>query len=173
MATTTETIRCIPEYSKGISCVTVATSWRPSAWKVIAPLTNSDMYIIGLNYQVTQVPSADTTYESVVEVGIGATGNEVVVIQSPYSFRADTAVGHYMDRQKVFFPDPYYVPRGTTVSVRIAVSNAAAVTIQGIKLMVYDSVRPVQPNEIGQLVNSNNINVGNNMSVTERGGCFR
>lgn len=154
MTTTTLKLRSVAEHANGVSLVQVAplATWKYSQWKVIAPRTNSLMYIQAISFQVTRVTTADTTYEVLLEIGFGKVGNPTLKAQVPYSFRSDTAVGIYLGKT-VFFPEPFEVPAGVDVCVRYANSTASADTINGIKLIVQNDTRPVMPNET---VNFNN-----------------
>lgn len=167
MSTTTQTIRSIAENVTGISLTVPNIAWRFSQWKVIAPMTNSEMLIQAIAFQVTRVTTADTTYEVLIEIGFGKVDNPTTVVQIPYSLRSDTAVGIYLDA-KVFLPEPVVVPILETVCVRIANSTASADTINGIKLRVQDNRRPVQPNEQLILNNYKFVSSSSGISVTDK-----
>jgi len=125
----------VPAAAAGISVTTNATAWVLGEATLSTGLT-SDIYVIGLAFQVTNTPALDTTHETLFQIRTGGVGSEVVQIQIPYSHRPDTLVGYYSDSTlKVFLPEDFLIPANTRISVTAACSLASAITYAGIKLM--------------------------------------
>lgn len=125
------------------------------------------MYITGIQFQPTDVAGADITYELLFEIGFGKSGNEVVRIQIPYSYRSDTAVGYYLGYRTVFLAEPVYVPISTIVSIR-SNSSSPTRTINGVKLLVMDDTLPIQPTEATLSNNYRHVSAPSGISVTEK-----
>jgi hypothetical protein len=87
-------------------------------WVIIDRSVGDDIYIYGLNLQPTNIPTADSVSEFVLEVGRG--NPEQTFIQFPYSIKADTNVGIYLNGVDMWLPEPVFVRAGTILSMRIA-----------------------------------------------------
>lgn len=139
MATTIKRYLSYPAAAAGISRASSgSTAWSFSAYTELVPANaiTSDFYIAGLTWAWhTPIAAADTTYEWIIELAIGGTGAEVLIIQVPCSIRGDTLVG-YVPSNYVIFPEPKLVAANTEVSVRVAYSLATTSnTLTGIKLL--------------------------------------
>lgn len=168
MSTTTLITRSIPENYTGITALmSLNVAWRFSPWKVIAPQTNDDMYIVGLDFKQDFMGIADTAFEQIIEVAFGEAGNEVLKIQFPHSGRQDTSVGHYMYGE-LWVPEPVFVPKSTTVSARFACGQGGQYSALGIKLRVMVNRLPIQTHETVKLNNYMHASGGNGISVTEK-----
>jgi hypothetical protein len=124
--------------------ISSSSSWVLGSWVKIIGSTSCDIYINGFQFQTTYVSAADTTREQLWEIGIGGLGSEVTQLQFPSSFRNDTAVGYYLDTKTYFLPEPYFVPMGSRISVRVANGHANAVTYEGVKLMYQAAGLPLE-----------------------------
>ena len=127
----------LPAAATGLAPISGAGAWGYGSWAEASASLATDIYVIGLTFQLTNSPvSLDTTYEQLFEIGTGASGAEVTKIQIPYSFRSDTvAYGYYKDTIKYFFPEPLTISAGTRVAVRATDSIAAAITYNGVKIL--------------------------------------
>lgn len=146
----TKTVRAQPEQFNGLSLTTPATAWGYSPWMVLIKSAPETLYITGLTFETAFVFSAtDTTQEQLFEIGLGRPDNAVTKIQIPHSSRSDTAVGFYMTQSyKTFLPEPFEVPAGSTVCVRVARGIATAVTYNGIKLILQSNKHIPHPNTL-------------------------
>jgi hypothetical protein len=80
------------------------------AWAEVVASTSSD--INGLNFaiQVNQVNGTDTS--TLMDIGVGASGSEVVIV--PF-----LSVGHQGGGVEIVFKIPVFVPAGSRVAIRI------------------------------------------------------
>lgn len=145
-------------------------AWRYGPWKQLAQNIKTPIYIYGLQWQETKIATADTTFEMIIEIGIGGVGMEVTKVQIPYSFRSDTAVAYYLvPVGRVFLPEPFYVPQYSTISVRTAQSAAFADTYNGIKLRYIGTEALVPPSVSNDNIeNFKSVSAGDGISVSER-----
>ena len=65
------------EIGSGITVTAPGVSWAFGDWRPIAKITTQDINIISLQFQVTNVPSTDTTYKHLFEIGTH-TGSGIV-----------------------------------------------------------------------------------------------
>jgi hypothetical protein len=107
--------------------------------------------ICGVRTMMHVIPTADSTFEMLVEVGTGAAGSEVTQVQIPFSCRSDTAVAYYFPPLP-FLPEPYLIAAGTRVAVRFADASASAQTYSGTRLIV-DRITPDGPRDFGIQLN--------------------
>ena len=149
----------------GLTLVSPVGTWQFSGWQKIDEYTEVDINIYGISFALTAIPTADSTEQYIIEIGVGAIGNESTKIQIPYSMRSDTAVAFYFVNS-VSLPEPYYVRAGSTISVRIACSVASR-TVNGIKLM-YTATQNVGEEEVYPN-NHRRVQTANGMS-TSMGG---
>lgn len=163
--TTTLRIRALTEMASGPTLTQPATAWGYSQWKVITSNLPSDVYITHISFQETKVTTADTTYQLLIEIGVGAAGYEVVKIQFPYSFRSDTAAGYYYSTVTHAFPEPMLVPIGSTISVRYAGSAASADVIGGVKIQYLSDVRATDSSAALKMENFKYFSAGTGMSI--------
>lgn len=129
----TDLMLVIPDQANGASPISGA-SWAFGNWVTVITHTQDNFIINGLTWQVTNVPTADTTYEQIFEIGVGDAGSETTIAQVPYSFRADTAADYYVDTYTFYFPEAIIVAPNRRIAVRAASSDAATITYNGVKL---------------------------------------
>lgn len=139
MATTTNRYLAYPAAAAGISRASSgSTAWSYSAYTQIVPANaiTSTFYLAGLTWcWHTPIAAADTTYQWIIELAIGASGAETLAVQIPCSIRADTAVG-YVPSNLVILPEPKQIEANTRISVRVAYSLATTSnTLSGIKIL--------------------------------------
>lgn len=137
--TTTNRYLSYPAAAAGISRASSGSSaWSFSAYTELVPVNTitATYYIAGFTWAWhTPAAAVDTTYEVLFEIATGATSSEVLVVQVPCSFRADTLVG-YVPSNFVVFPEPVEIAANTRLSVRVAQSLATtSQTYSGIKIM--------------------------------------
>jgi len=133
-------IRSLPAASAGLTFTTSTTLWQFTSW-ASAGTVSSDIYITHLIIQVTSKPVNDQTAEILVEIGVGGTGSEVTKIQIPYTARRDTAVGYRFDAPITFYlPEPFTVPSGSQVSVRVANNGGVSASFDGVKIVYIEGV---------------------------------
>lgn len=129
-------IESLPADATGITPTSGASAWGFGLWTELTSATTTDIYVISLVFQITNIPALDTTVEQLFEIGIGTAGAEVTDIQIPYNVRNDTQVGYYLTRpDHIFLPEPVLITSGTRIAIRVADSLATAITYQGVKIM--------------------------------------
>lgn len=160
---TTLNLLSYPETSSGVTLRTPAVAWAYSDWRPIAKIITSDIQMVSLRFQITNVLTADTTYEQLYEIGVKY-GNAIVTqVQLPISARNDTAVGFYATPNLIFLPEPIPVYAGASLYVRVAWSNATALVVNGMKLQ-YQASTNIKPQTYGALFNNyQSIEVGSGM----------
>ena len=138
MTTTTNRYLCYPALAAGVTRASSGVAWGAgSAYTELVPINTiaSTFYIAGITWMWwTPVIAADTTYEIVLELGIGGAGAEVMIIYAPASVRGDTLVG-YVPSNMIIFPEPKEVAANTRVAVKLHYGVAAAVTVSAIKIL--------------------------------------
>jgi hypothetical protein len=141
-------ILSMPAAAIGLAPVSGASAWAFGSWVELSSGLSTGVYITGFSYQIQTSPAAaDTVYEQLFEIGTGAGGAESTKLQIPTSYRADTitsannGLGYWMlKEQYVFFPEPYYIPAGTRVAIRVTDSIASALTYGGVKVFYKEYV---------------------------------
>ena len=146
------TYRVLPEPQLvGLAPVSAASAWGFGSW-VLVQQTAGESSIMAVSYQWTSAPTADTTEETLLEIGTGASGSQTTQLQFPHSHRSDTAVGYYLKPTWVVLPEPFAVTAGTALWVRAADSSTSARTYQGFRIM-YDQITPAGPQTFGRQIN--------------------
>lgn len=142
--------RAIPNTASGVSLVTPPVAWRHSPWKVLIKNVPNDVYVTGINFEMGFVlAAADTTYEHIFEIGVGPIHEPITKLQLPHSVRRDTNVGFYMSKPyNLFLPEPYLIPAGSTISIRVARATATAVTYTGVKMLYQSDRTHINPGEL-------------------------
>jgi hypothetical protein len=126
----------IPELQNGKTMFSVTSTWGYSAWANIVKNIPNDVYIMGITFDLGYVGSADTAWQSLFEIGKGPLHNPTTIAQIPYSFRSDTAVGYWLDVQRVFFPEPILVSAGNALHCRVSSSIVASQILHKVKLIL-------------------------------------
>ena len=139
MSSTTRRYLAYPAAANGISRASSGgAAWSFSAYTEIVPdsTITAEYWIAGMTWMWhTPIAAADTTYEVLFELATGAAASEVLAIQVPCSFRADTAVG-YAPSNIIIFPEPKVIAANTRISVRVAQSlDTTSQTYTGIKII--------------------------------------
>lgn len=133
----------LPAAATGLAPASSATAWLYGSWVQASASLGTDIYVMGLTFQITNVPALDTTVQQLFEIGIGAGGSEVTKVQIPYSFRADDLTGYYHTRAyNIFLPEPFTIVAGTRVAVRVTDSLASAITYGGVKIWYREGAAP-------------------------------
>lgn len=163
----TDIVFALPNPGPGLSVTASASAWGYGIYVVVAESLARDIAVTGLQFQITNVPSLDTTNEQLFEIAVGPVSLEVTKLQFPYSMRMDTAVGYYMNHTvKLTLPEPYVIKKLERVSVRVANSIASAVVYDAVKLL-YQAPSAVQ--RLTPLFgNYQYVKVGGGMSTGER-----
>jgi hypothetical protein len=124
-----------PGAASGLTLTSTTAAWGTQTWTELTAGISTDLYIIGINYHPTLIPTTGTTIEMLMEIGTGAASSEVVKLQIPYSYKSFTAVSFYlMTTQSIFLPEPFFVPAFTRIAARFYDSHTAAVTYQQVKV---------------------------------------
>jgi hypothetical protein len=117
---------------------------------------SGDVYL----QRATSAPGADVTVELLFEVGTGLPGAETTVLQMSESVRADTGAGYFFPSTALELSEPFYVPAGTNLSVRLTEGSASALTFDAVRLLV-NIINPFGPQNfgenIGQAVNRSSV----------------
>ena len=136
-----------PADAAGLS-ITPGLLWAFSAWTEVFPASDfpsADVTLLGMTclYQRSSI-GADNTREMLFSIGVGAAGSEVEKIQLPMSARTDSVAGHFLGPMPmVFLPEPYLIPAGTRVAMRMAVADTTTFTYSGIKVFVQEAAAAV------------------------------
>jgi hypothetical protein len=143
-------LRAIPNTASGLNITSSAVAWQFSPWKLLIKNVPNDIYVTGITFEMNFVLAADdTTYEHLFEIGVGPFHEPVTKIQIPHSVRRDTNVSMYMSiPYNCFLPEPYYIPAGSTVSIRLARATATAVSYNGIKMFYQSNQTHINPGEL-------------------------
>lgn len=133
----------IPAAATGAAPVSSATAWTFGTAVSISSATTVDMVVIGFQFQNTDIPALDVNQNILFEVTVGG----VTKLQIPFNMKADTLVGYDFANssaiQAFYFPEPYYIPRGSNVQVKVTDSIAAALTYNGVKLLYQELPQPL------------------------------
>lgn len=167
---TTLTFRAIPSNYTGLTAVMgLNVAWRFSPWKILAPTTNSDMFLCGIDVKQDFISPTDDTHEQIFEIAFGKPGAETLRAQFPHSIRGDTSATHYMYAQ-LWLPEPILVPRGTIVSGRFACGQGGQYAFNGMKILVMTNGIPINPSEAGLPENYKNPSAAgaSGISITEK-----
>lgn len=134
----------LPADANGLTPASAASAWGFGSWVVASASLGTDIYVMGLVFEVTNVPGLGTTVEQLFEIGTGAGGAEVTKVQIPWSIRQDTLVGYYMTKSyTLYLPEPMLIAQGTRVAVRVTDSLASVITYNGVKLKYMEGAAPV------------------------------
>lgn len=131
----------LPGAQNGLSPTSGGGVWAFGSWVVASASVSTDIHILGFTFDwpVTTGGSTDVNFEGLFEIGTGSAGGEVTKLQIPYTIRNDTAVGYYLvNANRFFFPEPYVVPSGTRVAVRVAGTNAT-ITYDAVKIFYMEA----------------------------------
>jgi hypothetical protein len=95
----------------------------------------TDIYVVALQFQNTDIPAIDVNQDILFEVTVGGTTK----LQIPFNMKADTLVGYVQTStasiQGFYLPEPFVIPAGSAVAVKVTDSIAAALTYNGVKLL--------------------------------------
>jgi len=145
-------ILSLPQAATGLAPVSSATAWNYGTAVTASASLAVGIKIIGLQFQVTNIPTVDATQEILFDITVGGTTK----VQIPYTQRSDTAVGFYpsvpYSGGTVFLPEPYSVPGGSAVAVQVTDSLASAKTYNGVKILYQENTPPTvalnTPNDV-------------------------
>jgi hypothetical protein len=125
-----------PPNNGGAQPASGVAAWAAGAWQQLILAWPFDIALNQLEVKNPAAPALTTTFEALIEIGVGAAGSEVVVAQLPWTFRNVTAVGYLQgDPIDVALPEPRLISAGTRVAVRVSDSHTAALTYTGAKAM--------------------------------------
>ena len=159
-------IRSYPIRSTGLTATTPASAWGYGNYVSLVDRVNSDIKVFGLTFQITNIPTADSTHAIIIELAIGQQGRETTKVVMPYSNRGDTLVGYYMNKTfNLVLPELIEIKVGERLSVRFADSLSSAITYQAVKMNYLAAKELVDPDMIE---NFKYPKVGNGMSTGER-----
>jgi hypothetical protein len=123
----------LPDAATGLAPLSSASAWAfGTPVSFTSPATDID--VIGLAFENTTVASAGGLQETLFEITIGGTTK----LQIPFNSRNGSLVGYYQDQpavQTFYLSQPYFIPAGAAVAVRVTDSIAAALTYNGVKLL--------------------------------------
>jgi len=132
-------ILSLPAAATGLAPDSSATAWTYGTAVTASASLGVGINIIGLQFQVTNIPTVDATQEILFDITIGGTTK----VQIPYTQRSDTAVGYYQaPSQTIFLPEPYSVPGGSAVAVKVTDSLSSAITYNGVKILYQEKTPP-------------------------------
>jgi hypothetical protein len=135
----------LPADATGAAPVSGASAWAFGSAVTLSASLPTDIYVIGIQFQNTDIPALDVNQDILFEVTVGGTTK----LQVPFNMNADTLVGYNFTStasiQAFYFPEPYVIPAGSAVAVKVTDSIAAALTYNGVKLIyakpAFDDVR--------------------------------
>lgn len=146
------TFRTLPAPQlQGLSLSTGIT-WSGSGGYFEIAQSSPECSILGIQYQLQAVPTADTTEEYLIEIATGAAGAETNVLEIPTVLRSDTAVGYYNRAQPLFLPEPFSVSAGTRLSARARTGSGNSRTVGAFRLLI-DQLAEDAPRTYGIGVN--------------------
>jgi len=135
-------ILSLPAAATGLAPVSSATAWTFGTAVTASASLPAGINIIGLQFQVTNIPTVDTTQQILFDITVGG----ITKVQIPYTQRSDTAVGFYpsvpYSGGTVFLPEPYKVPGGSAVAVQVTDSLSSAITYNGVKILYQENTPP-------------------------------
>lgn len=141
-------IDALPAAADGITVSSAASAWGYGVWVELSASLSTDIYIISVLFESTNIPALDTTIEQIIDVGVGAAGAESTKVQIPYTVRCDTQVSYYLTTpETIYLPEPYLISSGERVAIKVADSLAAAVTYNGVKLMYKEGASGFTPSD--------------------------
>jgi hypothetical protein len=140
----------LPGFATQATLTTSATAWVPSPWGVVGtPSASAPVYLIGIVVMEPPTPALDVTHSSLIEIGTGATGSEVVKVQIPFTNRDDSVAEHFLSTMQggcpFFFPEAVEIPANTQLSWRVACSEATARGYTGFALFYREGAAPAAP----------------------------
>lgn len=98
-----------------------------------------DIYVLGLVFQATALPGNDVTTEILFDLRVSGSTK----LQVPYTLRQDSSLGYMKTYDgRFFFPEPFLVKAGTTLSVRVADGVASALDYNGVKVFYREVATP-------------------------------
>lgn len=132
----------LPAAAAGVAPVSGGSAWAFGTAVVLSSSTTTGMRVLGLQFQNTDIPALDTGQDILFEITV----NEVTKLQIPFNMKADTLVGYVQTSsasiQSFYLPEPYYIPSGSSVWIKVTDSIAAALTYSGVKL-IYEDTGPL------------------------------
>lgn len=132
----------LPAAATGLSLVSSATAWAYGSPVTLAASLASDIAVIGFEFHNTDIPAVDTNQDILFEITVGGT----TMIQLPFNMKADSLVGYDFAEsasiQAFYFPEPYFIPAGSAVAVKVTDSIAAALTYNGVKILYNELSHP-------------------------------
>jgi len=134
----------LPGDAAGLAPATAASVWGFGSYvEVISAAANTtDKAIIGITFQSTfNLTAGDQTHGFFFELSTGAAGAETIQLQFPTSIRPDSLVGYFFSANIMLLPEPYLLPAGTRLAVRVAQGPVAATTYNGVKVL-YQELAP-------------------------------
>lgn len=132
-----------PSAAAGIAPQTGVGVWTYGAWTVLDASLPTDIAVIGVVCNFPESNTNATVREIQVELGIGASGSEVLKVQIPWTIERITAAEYLMPPTlTLLLPEPYSIPAGTRVSARMihsGIPSSTAQTYDGFHL-IYEEV---------------------------------
>jgi len=128
------------EALSGPTVLSGAAAWGFGSWTTIVPANTItvDFTLLSIICFIDPLAATDVRHEGLLEIGIGAFGSEVTIIQVPFDYFIDTAAGHCMEQVIEIYPRK--IPANSRVAVRIADDVASALTYGGCKIQYFEAL---------------------------------
>jgi len=133
---TTKNIKCYPLAASGPTVASPATAWQWGSWVELVPAGTITVDFVITHFVLLEDPVAavDARHQAVFELGVGASGSEVAIIDIPVTYLIDSAVGH-LAPWIIPLPVPRKVNANSRVAIRCTDSIAAIRTYGGVKIV--------------------------------------
>lgn len=132
----------LPAVVLGADVVSSSTAWVYGTAIVLSAALPSDIAVFGFQFQNSDIPAVDTNQNILFDITVGGTTE----IQLPFNMKADSLVGYDPTGsgaiQAFYLPEPYFIPAGSAVAVKVTDSIAAALTYEGVKLFYNELSHP-------------------------------
>jgi len=137
---TTSDIKCYPLAASGPTIGSGASAWTFGSWVEVVPANTItvDFSLLAVICFIDPAAAIDVRHEGLLEIGIGAAGSEVTIVQVPFSYFIDSAAGHCMEQVIEIYPRK--IPANSRVALRIADDVASALTYGGCKIQYFEAL---------------------------------
>lgn len=132
----------LPSAATGLAPVSSATAWTFGTPVAVGTLA-TDIEVIFFNFQNTDIPAVDTLQEILFEITVNGTTE----LQIPFSMKADSLVGWEKSpptssSNNFYLTEPFFIPAGSAVAIKVADSIAAVLTYNGVKILYNELSKP-------------------------------
>lgn len=132
----------LPAAATGLAPISSATAWAFGTPVAVATMA-TDIEVISFNFQNTDIPAVEVIQEILFEITVDGTTK----LQIPFSIGNDSLVGYDKSSPRgtsniFYLPEPYFIPAGSVVAIKVCDSIAAALTYNGVKILYNELSHP-------------------------------